>query len=101
MRNIYFPVGSVTPGIVTGLLNVKYVRLSTGCPNAALRREATKATAQSEIMTVLLSLTGLNMGASFLVKQRALGPMNLLTEIAAEQIAYLSGDRVSVFRRNS
>src|SRR5258705_6015375 len=30
-RNMYLPGGSATPGTSTGALNVKYVRLSSGC----------------------------------------------------------------------
>src|SRR5512145_3045435 len=45
----YCPAGSVTPGSVTGALNVKSVRLSRGCADtAAAIRQTNTVTAQAK-----------------------------------------------------
>jgi hypothetical protein len=75
--------------------------LSRGCANAALRKEATKATAQTVITTILLKLTGLNMGTSFLVKQRALGPLKLFTGNALSKSDAAAAILLSDFGENT
>jgi hypothetical protein len=58
-RNKYEPGGSVTPGNVTGALKVKITRLSRGCAFAGVTVSASKATAQTKLRTILLSMYGL------------------------------------------
>jgi len=58
-RKRYWPAGSVTPGNVTGPLNVKSVRLSRGCADTgAATRQTNTATAQAKPKTRLLSMIG-------------------------------------------
>jgi hypothetical protein len=53
------------------------------------------------ITTILLKLTGLNMGTSFLVKQRALGPLKLFTGNALSKSDAAAAILLSDFGENT